>query len=344
MRIALLFNQKPPGVDAATGAEAYCEWDAPGTIRAVAAALRRRYEVREIDCHPGRLARVVAELQDYRPDLCFNMAEGTGAASREAQIPALLELLGLRYTASDALTLALALDKARTKEVLGFHGIPTPAFHVYPPGGNGQCGGPAAALTFPLVVKPLHEGSSKGIFERSLVATPEELERQLAETWRGYAQPALVEEFLPGREFTVALLGNGPGLEVLPLVEIDFDRLPPGACPLYGYEAKWVWDTPERAIEVLRCPAAVAPELEREIAELCRQTFAVLRCRDWARIDLRLDARGRPQVLEINPLPGILPDPADHSAFPLAARVRGWDYPELILRVVDTALHRYGIS
>jgi D-alanine-D-alanine ligase len=339
MKIALLFNQKPGSDGATAAADTYCEWDSPATIAAVADALRVCHDVVEIDCHPQRLPQVITQLQAARPDLCFNMAEGVGCVSREAQIPALLDLLGLRYTASDPLTLALALDKARTKEVLTYHGVPTPAFHVLRTPAE-LATASTTGLPLPAIVKPLHEGSSKGIFERSLVTTPAELAGQVQEVWREYAQPALVEEFLPGREFTVALLGNAPELEVLPLIEIDFSALPPGAKPVYGYEAKWIWDTPSRRREVLRCPAHVSPELQAAIAAVSRRAFVALRCRDWARIDVRLDAAGRPQVLELNPLPGILPDPDDHSAFPMAARQQGLTYPQLIRRVVDIACRR----
>jgi D-alanine-D-alanine ligase len=268
------------------------------------------------------------------------MVEGTGALSREAQVPALLDMLGLRYTASDVLTLATCLDKARTKEILAFHRIPTPAFRVFHPSADLDDSA-ASTLTFPLIVKPLHEGSSKGIFERSLVTSRRELDRQINEVLRQYQQPALVEEFLSGREFTVALMGNGPGVEVLPIVEIMLDHLPPGAKPLYSYEAKWIWDDPAQPIDLLHCPAKVTSALQAEVESICQRAYHALRCRDWGRIDVRLDAAGRAHVLEINPLPGIQPDPDAHSSFPLAARTHGLSYAQLIHRVVDLALKRY---
>ena len=337
MKIAFLFNQKPGAVSAAD--ERYCEWDTAETIAAVADALRTRHEVIELDCHPDQLSEIIARLRSEKPDLCFNMAEGFGPASREAQIPALLDMLGLSYSASDPLTLAIALDKARTKEVLAHHGIPSPVHRLIK--AVNQVHEVSESLEFPLIVKPVHEGSSKGIFERSVVRTPTELERQVSEILTDYRQPAIVESYLPGREFTVALLGNGDQVEVLPIVEISFACLPEGALPFYSYEAKWIWDDPAQPIEVVKCPAPIAPELHLKIETLTRRAYTALRCRDWARIDVRLDAHGEPQILELNPLPGVLPDPREHSAFPMAAREQGMSYQDLILRVVDEAVARY---
>src|SRR2546428_520732 len=140
-----------------------------------------------------------------------------------------------------------------------------------------------------LIEKPMHEGSSKGIEPAALVQTRAALQARVAYVLATYRQPALVEAFVPGREFTVALLGNGAEVTVLPLVEICFAALPPGALPLYGYAAKWLWDTPEHALDLLRCPADLPVDLARSIADLCRRAFLALECRDWCRIDVRLD-------------------------------------------------------
>jgi len=161
---------------------------------------------------------------------------------------------------------------------------------------------------------------------------------------RTYSQPALVEEFLTGREFTVAILGNGPGARALPPVEISFDSLPAGAPPLYGWEAKWVWDTPEAPLEIFQCPARLEPAQEEEVAGAALSAFHALGCRDWARVDVRMDGWGRPHVLEVNALPGILPDPEQNSCYPKAARAAGMDYPSMILAVLETALERLGMD
>jgi D-alanine-D-alanine ligase len=194
----------------------------------------------------------------------------------------------------------------------------------------------------PAIVKPLHEGSSKGIFNSSVVHTHGELAHRVATVIRDYEEPALVEQFLPGREFTVAMLGNEPHVRALPIVEIRFNALPSGVHPIYSYEAKWIWDQSEHPIDVHECPANISAALEAQINDLCRRAYRVLRCRDWCRIDVRLDAQGIPNIIELNPLPGILPNPDEHSCFPQAARAAGMDYNSMINAVLDSALQRYG--
>jgi D-alanine-D-alanine ligase len=189
-------------------------------------------------------------------------------------------------------------------------------------------------------VKPLHEGSSKGIYNANVVHDGVALRREAHAILEAYHEPVLVEEFLPGREFTVALLGNGEGTRVLPIVEMLFDALPQGMNPIYSYEAKWIWDRAESPLKIFQCPANVDPGLRHEIETICKTAFQVLNCRDWARIDVRLDAHGRPNILEINPLPGILPKVEDNSCFPKAARAAGLSYNTLIHTVLDIALER----
>ena len=140
------------------------------------------------------------------------------------------------------------------------------------------------------------------------------------------------------------MLGNPPNLEILPIVEIDHSQLPPGANPVYSYEAKWVWDQPEKPLEIFRCPAEISPDLKNRIEDIIRKTVEVLRIRDWSRIDIRLDERGEPNVLEVNPLPGVLPNPEDNSCLPKAARTAGYSYSALLHRVVDEAATRYGLN
>jgi D-alanine-D-alanine ligase len=279
------------------------------------------------------------KLLNIRPDFAFNMSEGLYGVSREAQMPAMLEMLQIPYVGSDPLTLAVCLDKSRTKEVLSYYGIPTAPFVVLRSVEELH----RANVLFPAIVKPLHEGSSKGIYNSCVVASTNELEREVGAILDVYQQPALVEGFLPGREFTVAILGNGANARVLPIVEITFDALPPGVNRIYSYEAKWIWDTSDRPLEIFQCPATIGESLKNEIETLCKRTFEVLRCRDWSRIDVRLDAQGAPHILEVNPLPGILPRPEDNSCFPKAARAAGMTYSQLINGVLDAALMRYGI-
>jgi D-alanine-D-alanine ligase len=159
-----------------------------------------------------------------------------------------------------------------------------------------------------------------------------------------FNEPALVEEYLDGREFTVAILGNGAEARVLPIVEIKFDSLPQGVNPIYSYEAKWLWDRSENPLQIFACPAKLDEALQAEIERVCLQAFRILRCRDWCRIDVRLDSAGRPHILELNPLPGILPNPEENSCFPKAARAAGLTYNQLINAVLDSARKRYGMG
>jgi D-alanine-D-alanine ligase len=345
MHIALAFNQRAaseavhlpaPGLlqlqQAST--DLYAEWDDAETISAVAAALAEQHQVSLVNADLDAFEK----LRNLQPDLVFNMAEGLHGGSRESQIPALLEMLQIPYTGSDPLALGLCLDKYRTKEILTYHQVATPAFALID-----RAEDLPAHLHYPLLVKPPLEGSSKGITDSSLVRNPAELQRELTRISDNYRQQALVEEFLSGREFTVALLGNGAQLRVLPIVEIDFSTLPAGANPIYSYEAKWLWDTDSAPLQIFHCPAPLEPLLQRSIEDLCRKAFLHLGCRDWCRIDVRLDSDGRPQIIEVNPLPGVLPRPEQNSCFPKAARAAGLSYPEMILNVVDAACLRLGL-
>jgi D-alanine-D-alanine ligase len=201
-----------------------------------------------------------------------------------------------------------------------------------------------ADLPLPAMVKPLHEGSSKGIFDSSLARDRKSLTDAVEKVLFEYNQPALVEEFLPGREFTVGILGNAPALNVLPAVEIKFDSLPAGVNKIYSYEAKWIWDTTDKPLEIFECPARLEPALRDDIASVCSRAYRVLRCRDWSRIDVRLDGAGRPHIIEVNPLPGILPNPKDNSCLPKAARAAGITYNELIRSALGFAAIRHGLA
>lgn len=318
-----------------TNADTYAEWDTEETILAVKAALAKHHTVTLIEADEEAYPR----LRALRPDIVFNIAEGLRGSSRESQIPAMLEMLDIPYTGSDPLTLGICLDKSRAKEILAHHGVPTPPFAVV----HSLEGLSSLQIGFPAIVKPLHEGSSKGIFNASVVRTPEELHTQVASILDAYSEPALVEKFLVGREFTVAMLGNGENVRALPIVEIRFDSLPPGVNPIYSYEAKWVWDTIENPIDVHECPAVLDSELNSKIVKVCKDAFDVLKCRDWCRIDIRLDEQGIPNVIELNPLPGILPNPEEHSCFPQAARVAGMDYDSMLNAVLTAAVKRLGV-
>ena len=342
MVIAVLFNLKPAAEDQTVLEEdeppdSYTEWDDLETILAVQNALRSEGEVVLIEANEDCFDR----LRRIRPDIVFNIAEGRRGLSRESHVPSMLEFLGIPYTGSSPITLSLCLDKARCKEFLLYHGIATPKFVLVDDESSLD---QATQLPFTLMVKPVMEGSSKGITNDCLVWNIDDCRSQATKLLRLYRQPVLIEEFLPGSEFTVGLIGNYPNVEVLPIVEIRFDGLPPGANPIYSYEAKWVWDRAEAPVGILDCPAKIPLDLARQIADTAVLAFRALGCRDWCRIDMRLDAKGQPHVLEVNPLPGVLPDPNQHSCLPQAARAAGMTYDQLIQAVFHAALNRYGIA
>jgi len=203
---------------------------------------------------------------------------------------------------------------------------------------------PGTAMRYPLFLKPVQEGSSKGITERNFVRDAGELRTRGGDLLRLYEQPVIVEEYLPGAEFTCGVLGNGVEARVLPPVGMRFDTLPDGALPIYGFEAKWVWDTRDHPLEIFECPAPVSRELLAAIEAVTLRAYHALGCRDWSRIDVRLDAGGAPNIIEVNPLPGILPDPADNSCLPKAARAAGLSYDALIQACLVHAAERQGVA
>ncbi|MEM2342026.1 MAG: ATP-grasp domain-containing protein [Candidatus Bathyarchaeia archaeon] len=337
LRVGLTYNLRK-GVEANEGLpeDFYVEFDEESTVNAIVSALRRGgCRVTKIEADE----RAYYRLRRLKPDIVFNIAEGLRGESRESHIPSILEMLGIPYTGSGPATLAICLDKALTHIVLSAHGVPSPKFQVFKRDDEEL----DESLNFPLIVKPLAEGSSKGIRSSSLVRDEDSLRRQISWVIRTYNQPAIVEELMPGREFTVGLIGNEEPV-VLPIVEIELDKLPKQASPIYSYEAKWVWDTLENPLEIFKCPANIPKDLEEEIEEISIKTFRALNCRDLCRIDIRLDGEGTPRVLEVNPLPGLIPDPKAHSCLPEAARTAGFTYDELICTILWQALKRYGLQ
>lgn len=332
MRVGLTFNIKNYHTDPAD--EKSAEWDSPETIDAIISALSSEHQVVPIladqEAYP--------KLKKEHLDIVFNVAEGTHGPNREAHIPAMLEFLGLPYTGSDPMSLSACLDKATAKKILLYHGIGTPRFQVIQ-----KLSDVNGLNPFPAIVKPLWEGSSIGVHNASWVENKKELLRQVDHVITHYGQPALVEEVLPGREFTIALLGNGMDLTVLPVIEVRLDALPQQARPIYSYEAKWIWDVKEKPLEIFQCPAVLENSLKDHIEKTAKAAFRALGCRDWCRIDIRLDHEGTPQVLELNPLPGILPDPKENSCFPKAARAAGMSYEKMVLKVLEIAMKRYGM-
>lgn len=359
-RIGFAYNQKPESIASGRGLpggarselrpeeeppstnDVYAEWDSAETIDAVASALAPLGDVIRIEANEDLPARLRAE----RPDIVFNIAEGLHGTNREAHVPAICEFFGLPYSGSDPYTLSLCLHKARTKDVLTVHGIPNAPYVVIDKEAALEdvlAARRGAPSRFPLFLKPVHEGSSKGITERNFVRDRDELEAQARFLLATYDQPVIAETFLPGAEFTCGVLGNGANARVLPIVGFNFGSLPAGALPIYGFEAKWVWDTPDEPLEIFDCPARIDHRLESAIEDVVLRAYRVLGCRDWARIDVRLDAAGVPNIVEVNPLPGILPNPEDNSCLPKAARAAGMSYDELIQSALIAAAERTGV-
>jgi D-alanine-D-alanine ligase len=360
-RIGFAYNQKPEptvGLVSATSSEprpeeeppsiddAYAEWDSAETIDAVASALSAYGDVIRLEATEEFPERLRAE----RPDIVFNIAEGLRGSNREAHVPAICEFFDVAYSGSDPFTLSLCLHKARTKDVLSVNGIPNARFALIDSERaleawlNESRRAPLATTSAPLFLKPVQEGSSKGITERNLVRSDEELEAQGRFLLATYAQPVIAEAFLPGAEFTCGVLGNGDSARVLPLVGMNFGSLPDGALPIYGYEAKWIWDTPNDPLDIFECPARIDARLQSAIEDVVLRAYRVLGCRDWSRIDVRLDADGVPNIVEVNPLPGILPNAEDNSCLPKAARAAGIGYDELIQTALLAAAERNQVS
>lgn len=350
LNVALTFNVKPesetfpeevpsfqnnPKGQSQIQVDTYAEWDTWNTINAVKEAIECFHDVTLVEA--DHLA--YQKLLELKPDIVFNIAEGYNGVSREAQIPAILDMLQIPYTGSDPLTLAICLDKARTKEILSYHKVPNAKFLI----ADSLNQTSNLDLKFPLIVKPISEGSSKGIFSSSFVKDAKELTSEVERILNEYNQPALIEEFLPGKEFTVAVIGNGNEAQVLPIVEINYKDFPDDFIPIYSYEAKWILDTKENPLDVFSCPAKIDSALEEKIKETVLRAYNVLRCKDWSRIDVRLDADNMPNIIEVNPLPGILPNPEENSCFPKAARATGLNYNDMINTVLLAAAKRHKI-
>jgi D-alanine-D-alanine ligase len=279
-------------------------------------------------------AKLVENLNRYKPDLVFNIAEGFGGRSREAQVPALLEMLGIPYVGSDALALSVSLDKQATKDMVKSVGLNVPKGFVTRRTGmdvvqeRRQFG-----FDFPLIVKPTHEGSSRGVHLDSIVNDDDQLRAKVKHIEEAYGQPALVEEYIWGPEVTVGIVGDPP--EIFGVMEIA-PKDPEHAWPLYSLEVKRHW----RELVEYRTPAQLEPGVLRMIEQHSLVAFQALGCKDMARMDYRIRKDGRPFFLEINPLPGLNPQSSDLC---IMAGTMGVGYQDLIRRIVSGATSRYGI-
>jgi D-alanine-D-alanine ligase len=346
LRVAVLSNRKH-SITVATDApaDALAEYDAEETVEGLIAALTGAgceaffLEADETLLDTVRLAR---------PDICFNIAEGLRGDSRESQVPALLEMLGIPYTGSKVLANAISLNKATTKQMWRDAGLPTAPFQLF----RSAEAALDPALVFPLFVKPVKEGSGMGINAESLVHDEKELRDQVAWVSATYRQAVLVETYLPGREFTVGVLGNryGPGqgrrsdfydddgFHVLPIEEIDMSVA--SIDTVYNTFAK-TFEPENVGGPRFPCPAQIPDALSRDIRSLTIRAFECIDALDVSRIDFRLDELGQPQLMEINTLPGLRPGFSDMW---IAANAEGVAYEKLVVEILRLALERYGMA
>lgn len=351
MRVAVLANlQKNAPSWPGMPEDRWDDLDSEETIEAIVSAL-------EAGGHQAAFLEgdlsIVEKLPKHKPDICFNICEGHWGDSREAQVPAILEMLRIPYTGSGPLTLALALDKPMTKRALWYHSLPTPSFQTFERPNEPL----DPDMKYPLFVKPSREGTGMGVTAESIVYDETQLRAQLRQQLETYKQPILVEHFIEGREVTVGLVGNltGPvarrlpddhdaprisrGLHFFPPLEVDMSRYPDEEAGVYTSRIKTDLVHSFHYI----CPAQLPQELVEELNWLAAATFRVTGSFDVGRVDFRLDSHNhnKPYILEINPLPGLNPG---YSDLPLEALADGWTFEQLVNRILEEALHRYGLG
>ena len=335
MKIGIAFDLRPDITPANAPDDWAEEFDSPATIAAIADAMRAAGHT---PVELGNCRRLIEALLADPPDLVFNIAEGTGASrSREARVPAVCETLGVPYTGSDPLTLSVALDKSVARRLVAEAGVTVPEGFVLPAPPTPYDGDHAeflpllaeSGLTLPVIVKPVWEGSSKGIRDRCLIERTADFGPAVVGLWTDYGQPVLVEEFIAGDEVTVGVLGNDPP-QILGMMRIR----PKTENPTFVYSLEVKRDY-ERQVEY-ECPAALSRDVSAALTDAALTVWDALGCRDLARLDFRV-RDGVPYFLEINPLPGL--DPVTGDLVILAAGM-GVAYPDLIRAIVDAALSR----
>jgi len=329
LKIALLANLKTNAPHrSGEPRDRWSELDSERTVEAIASALREGgHEVTFLEGDK----RLYHKLERGRFDIAFNICEGHQGDARESQVPAILEMLAIPYTGSKVLCLALTLDKPMAKRILLSHGLPTPPFQLF----ENPYETLDSNLRYPLFVKPSREGTGMGISGRSIVHDEEELRAQVCGVIETYLEPALVEEYIEGREVTVGLLGNEQ-LRIFPPLEVDFSPCPAEERRIYTSQIKSELYNLPRYL----CPAPLTDSQIGGLNRLAIAAFRALNCLDMARVDFRLDAHDgqKPYILEINPLPGLCPGVSD---FVLQAEAAGMSHAELINAILNEALKRY---
>lgn len=325
MRIGLTYDLRSEYLAAGFSEDETAEFDRPDTVASLERALRELGHEPDRIGHIRQLVERLAAGDEW--DLVVNIAEGLSGIAREAQAPALLDAYGIAYTFSDPLVMALTLHKGLTKTVVRESGVPTAPFRTVHQLSDLQ----NLPLPFPVFVKPVAEGTGKGITPKSICRSHAELESTCRELLTTYEQPVLVETYLPGREFTVGIIGTGRRAEVIGTLEILLlNEAEPG---VYSYVNK------ERCEELVEY-RLVSPADDRQVQQaeqVALDAWRVLDCRDAGRVDIRCNADGHPLFLEVNPLAGLHPE---HSDLPILASKAGWTYRELIARIVESATPR----
>jgi D-alanine-D-alanine ligase len=323
LRIGVTYDLRSDYLAQGHGEEETAEFDSEATIAALCAALS---ELGHAPVRVGGIRKLnLALARGERWDAVFNICEGLRGVSREAQVPALLEAYDIPYVFSDPMTLALTLDKGLCKRVVRDAGVPTADFALV----ESLDDVAKIALPFPLFLKPVAEGSGKGVDARSRVDDTVQLRSVAADLLARFAQPVLVETFLPGREFTVGVIGTGSAAQVLGVCEIlpNANFVGHG----YGFENKEHW---EERMEIRLVDDRVA----REAGAVALAAWRVLRCRDGGRVDVRCAAGGKPHFIEVNPLAGLRPG---YSDLCFIADFKGFGYTELIGKFLDSFFRRH---
>lgn len=283
---------------------------------------------------------LIEELRQNRPDIIFNLCESVdGDPTQEMNIASLYELMKIPYTGSRAFSLGLALNKPMVKSILDFNGIPTAKHFVAKSSSDLHING----NKFPMIVKPSREDASIGICNESIVTNRQALKRRIEYVLDEHKQPALVEEYIEGREINVSVVGNEE-LVVFPISEIDFSLLPEEYPKIISYNSKWMYKTVEFECTKAVCPAQNLTKSEvRTIQETAKQVYRLLGAADYARVDMRFKD-GIPYVLELNPNPDIASDVPEDTGFTRSAKAHGWEYEYLIQQIICYALKRWGVT
>ena len=328
MKIALIHNLKPIVKKKELPPDYYSECDSAKTIASITAALRKgQHKVIAVEADRD----LPIWLAKNPVDLAFNIAEGFDGEAREARVPALLELMEIPYTGSGVPALALAMDKAKSKQIFRHAGVPTPNFQLF-----GHPDEPLdGRLKYPLIVKPNREGSAKGIFASSVVASGSALRVQVRRVFEAYNQEALVEEYIEGTELTVGILGED---QVLPVLEIDFSECGPSGEFFYSWRMKEFQGNKKMHLTPrFWCPGRLSPAVTQAVQSVAWKAAKSLGTRDVARVDIRLSSDGIPYVLEVNPLPGIDPEESNLPIMLKAARI---SYGAFVQKLVMLAMER----